>query len=64
MFTNKELEKRTEELQNLCHTVVEEILKRTKKTTYQDATNTWLFAKLAELDLRLEKLESNKVSNN
>lgn len=47
------LEKITEQIQNECHIFVESVT----NVTYQDATNTFLFMKLAELTLKLKKYE-------
>ena len=41
-----------------CHEVVEMVMKMSKKEiTSQDATNVWIFRKLAEFEFRLRKLE-------
>ena len=48
------LEEITEQIQKDCHKFVESII---SKVTYQDATNTFLFMKLAELTLKLKKYE-------
>ena len=51
---NKEpLEEITEQIQNECHSFVESV----PNVSYQDATNTFLFMKLAELTLKLKKHE-------
>ena len=47
------LEEITEQIQNECHSFVESV----PNVTYQDATNTFLFMKLAELTLKLKKYE-------
>ena len=47
------LEKITEQIQNECPIFVESVT----NVTYQDATNTFLFMKLAELTLKLKKYE-------
>ena len=47
------LEKITKQIQNECHIFVESVT----NVTYQDATNTFLFMKLAELTLKLKKYE-------
>ena len=47
------LEEITEQIQNECHIFVESVT----NVTYQDATNTFLFMKLAELTLKLKKYE-------
>ena len=51
------LEELTENLQNNCHQTVEAILKDKPNCSYQDATNVWLFKKLAELELSVEELQ-------
>ena len=48
------LEEITEQIQKDCHKFVDSII---SKVTYQDATNTFLFMKLAELTLKLKKYE-------
>ena len=48
------LEEITEQIQKDCHKFVESII---SNVTYQDATNTFLFMKLAELTLKLKKYE-------
>lgn len=48
-----------EVFQNNCHKVVEEVL-REKEVSYQDATNVWIFHKLAEFEMRLQSLECAK----
>ena len=47
------LEDLTEQIQNECHSFVESV----PNVTYQDATNTFLFMKLADLTLKLRKFE-------
>jgi hypothetical protein len=37
---------------------------RSQKVSYQDATNVWLFNKLAELQNRIEELEKRKIFTN
>ena len=53
-FKQETLEEITEQIQKDCHKFVESII---SKVTYQDATNTFLFMKLAELTLKLKKYE-------
>ena len=55
-------QKIAEKLQEDCHKTVEAVLKESKKVSYQDATNVWLFNKLAEMELRLQELENCKNS--
>jgi hypothetical protein len=60
-FTN-EMMMETERLQADCHYVVATVIEASKKCTVQDATNVWLFKKLAEFEIRLRKVEeANKV---
>jgi hypothetical protein len=56
------LEELTENLQNDCHKTVTAIIEGSQiegkpDVTYQDATNVWLFKKLAELELLIEELQ-------
>lgn len=48
-----ELVERMEAIQGECHGAVEQIIKKLgkKNVTYQDATNIFIFKKLAELEL-------------
>ena len=56
---NKEILQVAELFQKDCHNTINEIL-GDKKMSYQDITNAWMFAKLAELEVRLRQLESIK----
>jgi hypothetical protein len=47
------LQEITEQIQNECHSFIESV----PNVSYQDATNTFLFMKLAELTLKLKKHE-------
>ena len=47
----------TERFQNECHALTREIIEQKPKCTVQDATNVWLFKKLAEFEVRLRQLE-------
>jgi len=61
----KNIDKRldiADEFQKEAHQMIEMILGATKKASYQDAMNTYLFQKLAEFELRLRELESTKKS--
>jgi hypothetical protein len=51
------LEDVTEQLQNECHKFVENV----SYVTYQDATNTFIFMKLAELTLKLKNYEKRNT---
>lgn len=56
----------TERFQKECHDMVEEILIETKTIesgSVQDATNVWLFKKLAEFNNRLSQIEHFISSN-
>lgn len=51
--------KMAEIIQDECHVAVEYSLKNsTKPLTVQDATNVYLFTKLAEMQLEIEQLKS------
>ena len=52
------LEEITEQIQKDCHKFVESII---SKVTYQDATNTFLFMKLAELTLKLKSMNDKET---
>ena len=51
------IQKRAEKLQEECHAIVEVIKENNSMIGYQDATNVWMFRKLAELELKNEELE-------
>jgi hypothetical protein len=46
-----------DDLQAECHKVTKHVLLNTEGSTYQDAVNTWMYRKLAELILANNKLE-------
>jgi hypothetical protein len=48
------------EFQKDCHRAVEYALKENPKVSYQDATNVWIFGKLAEFELRLREVEKSE----
>lgn len=58
----------TEQFQKQCHALVNIVMshrtdsppKLAKSYSYQDATNVWLFLKLAEFEFRLREVEKNK----
>ena len=56
----KQIEDRAEKLQQQCHHQVEYATRQNPKITVQDATNVWLFYKLAELELAVELLEEKQ----
>lgn len=47
----------TENFQNDCHSLVKVIIAEKPNCTVQDATNVWLFKKLAEFEVRLRQIE-------
>ena len=51
------LEEITEQIQNECHSFIESV----PNVNYQDATNTFLFMKLAELNLKLKNYEQRNT---
>ena len=51
-FKQETLEDITEQIQNECHSFIESV----PNVNYQDATNTFLFMKLAELTLKLKNI--------
>lgn len=54
------LEEYTDHYQKECHSFCELAKKGGKKIGYQDATNVWLFTKLAELTISINKLKYPK----
>jgi hypothetical protein len=52
-----------EKLQKECHSFTNDLKKNIDSLKTQDATNVWLFKKLAEFELRLSALEESKRSN-
>jgi hypothetical protein len=58
MDVNNEITVTAELFQQQCHKHVEAVLSTSKKVvSYQDATNTWLFYKLAELQQQIQELK-------
>lgn len=54
------LEEKAKEIQNECHKAVELAFKERElfnNFSYQDATNVFIFRKLAEYELRIKQLE-------
>lgn len=49
-----------ENFQNDCHKTVELIMNEKKDCSYQDATNVWLFKKLADFEMRLRSIEDGQ----
>lgn len=60
MKIDKQILRISERLQDDCHKVVEAVMQESNKVSYQDATNVWLFNKLAELENRIEELENSR----
>lgn len=54
------IQKRAEKLQEECHTIVEFVKENNSMMGYQDATNVWMFRKLAELELQIDELKKNQ----
>lgn len=52
----EEISTEAKKLQQECHNLID-FLAREKKVTYQDATNIFMFSKLAELSLEIKKLK-------
>ena len=48
----------TDKLQKECLKTYEKALSENKNVSYQDATNVWIFYKLAEFEARFHKLEN------
>ena len=46
-----------ERFQDECHALTKEIIEQKPKCTVQDATNVWMFKKLAEFEVRLRQIE-------
>jgi len=46
-------------MQEDCHKIVEEVMK-SSKASYQDATNVFIFHKLAKLELMIQELKDSK----
>jgi hypothetical protein len=67
MTFSKQVMDKAGELQKECHAVVDFLFAEEAKASgtsslnYQDATNTWLFYKLAQMALRIEELELNNM---
>lgn len=57
-YKEEEVLKLAESLQDACHESVKTIVTRNTKISVQDATNVWLFMKLAEIELNLKSLLS------
>jgi hypothetical protein len=46
-----------EYFQNDCHSLTKAIIAEKPNVSVQDATNVWLFKKLADFEMRLRELE-------
>jgi hypothetical protein len=53
------IQTKAEEFQDECHAIVEKI-KANTSVTYQDATNVFIFRKLAELQFEIDELKKNQ----
>jgi hypothetical protein len=60
MENKKQVLDLAEKLQDECHEMVNEIVNRNSKLTYQDATNTFIFLKLAEIIDMLNDIKNIK----
>ena len=55
----KEILELAELFQKNCHALTKAVIAEKPKVSVQDATNVWLFEKLAEFETRLRKLEKS-----
>ena len=53
------IQTKAEEFQDECHAIVEKI-KANTSVAYQDATNVFIFRKLAELQFEIDALKKNQ----
>jgi hypothetical protein len=53
---NKQLQDETEKIQNECHEMIKGIITESPSLSYQDATNVFLFAKLAQQQIMIDML--------
>lgn len=64
MEITDEIQDRAEYLQDSCQSFISQLLEQYPKVsaevTYDSMTTVWTFNKLAELELRIEKLEKQK----
>lgn len=56
MITSEQLRKATESLKNNCHEAVRAMKEQKPDLSVQDATNVWIFNRLAILTLMIEDL--------
>jgi len=54
----EDLNELSAKFQDECHKIVSEAMELNKKVEYQDATNAWMFMKLAELQLQINNKQS------
>lgn len=62
-MSNENIHEIAEQFRKQCSDTVSDVLVRLKKysdDSYQDATNAWLFLKLAEFEVRLREIENPK----
>ena len=50
-----------ESFMNDCHALRDTLMNANNKVSHQDATNVWMYKKLAEFEIRLRKLETIKL---
>lgn len=61
MITSEQIMKTTESLQNNCHETVKAMKEQKPDLSVQDATNVWIFNRLAILTLMIEDLAKMTV---
>jgi hypothetical protein len=61
MSNDEEINKLSQEFQEECHETVKAIINGNPKCSHQDATNVWIFRKLAELQIRIKNSNSGYV---
>lgn len=63
-MSNENIHEIAEQFQKECHSTVDAALSRMSHRSslehYQDATNVWIFYKLAEFEMRLREIENQK----
>lgn len=60
----KNIQKLAEQYQDECHALTKEIIESSDKDiSNQDATNVWIFRKLAELKVDLDMYNYGKISD-
>lgn len=54
----KQVQRMAEQIQDECHEAVKHVIRESaEEITVQDATNVFLFTKLAELQLQIEQIK-------